>query len=61
MMFATLFAYVAGAPFILQASSASPQQFGLAFGANAVGLILMTQVTPSWSTAGPVRSSRSRC
>jgi len=38
LMFATLFAYVAGAPFLLQERyGLSPQTFGLAFSANAVG------------------------
>lgn len=47
LMFATMFAYIAGSPFILQELyRLSPQQFGLAFGANAVGLILMTQINP---------------
>jgi DHA1 family bicyclomycin/chloramphenicol resistance-like MFS transporter len=47
LMFATLFAYIAGAPFILQGLyGLSPQQFGFAFSANAVGLILMTQINP---------------
>jgi DHA1 family bicyclomycin/chloramphenicol resistance-like MFS transporter len=47
LMFATLFAYISGSAFILQEVFAlSPQQFGLAFGANAVGLIVMTQVNP---------------
>lgn len=47
LMFATLFAYISGAPFILQELFAlSPQQFGVAFGLNAVGLIVMTQVNP---------------
>ncbi len=47
LMFATLFAYIAGAPFILQdIYGLSPSQFGLAFSANAVGLILMTQLNP---------------
>ncbi|HEY5820756.1 MAG TPA: multidrug effflux MFS transporter [Propionibacteriaceae bacterium] len=47
LMFATLFAYISGAPFILQGIfGLSPQQFGLAFSANAVGLIAMTQVNP---------------
>ncbi|MCW2811423.1 MAG: putative drug resistance transporter, partial [Friedmanniella sp.] len=46
-MFATLFAYISGSPFILQGLyNLSPQQFGLAFSANAVGLILMTQLNP---------------
>ncbi len=46
-MFATLFAYISGSPFILQGLyRLSPQQFGLAFSANAVGLILMTQLNP---------------
>jgi DHA1 family bicyclomycin/chloramphenicol resistance-like MFS transporter len=46
-MFATLFAYVAAAPFVLQEIFAlSPQQFGLVFSANALGLILMTQLNP---------------
>jgi DHA1 family bicyclomycin/chloramphenicol resistance-like MFS transporter len=47
LLFATLFAYISGAPFVLQGLfGLSPQQFGLAFGANAVGLILMTQLNP---------------
>ena len=47
LMFATLFAYISGSPFILQGLyHLSPQQFGLAFGANAFGLIMMTQVNP---------------
>jgi DHA1 family bicyclomycin/chloramphenicol resistance-like MFS transporter len=47
LMFATLFAYIAGAPFILQGLyGLTPQQFGFAFSANAVGLILMTQINP---------------
>jgi DHA1 family bicyclomycin/chloramphenicol resistance-like MFS transporter len=34
----------------------SPQQFGLAFGANAIGLILMTQLNPLFvQRYGPVR------
>ena len=47
LMFATLFAYISGAPFILQELySLTPQQFGLAFSANAIGLVLMTQLNP---------------
>jgi DHA1 family bicyclomycin/chloramphenicol resistance-like MFS transporter len=47
LMFATLFAYIAGAPFVLQeVFGLSPQQFGVAFSANAFGLILMTQLNP---------------
>ncbi len=47
LMFATLFAYISGAPFILQdLFGLSPQQFGVAFSANALGLIIMTQVNP---------------
>jgi len=46
-MFATMFAYIAGSPFILQdIYGLSPQQFGIAFGVNAVGLIVMTQINP---------------
>jgi DHA1 family bicyclomycin/chloramphenicol resistance-like MFS transporter len=57
LMFATLFAYVAGAPFLLQGRyGLSPQVFGLAFSANAVGLILMTQLNPLLvGRFGPVR------
>ena len=47
LLFATLFAYIAGSPFILQgAFGLTPQQFGLAFSANAVGLIAATQLNP---------------
>jgi DHA1 family bicyclomycin/chloramphenicol resistance-like MFS transporter len=57
LSFATLFAYVAGAPFLLQDRyDLSPQAFGLAFSANAVGLILMTQLNPLLvGRFGPVR------
>jgi DHA1 family bicyclomycin/chloramphenicol resistance-like MFS transporter len=57
LMFATLFAYVAGAPFLLQERyGLSPQTFGLVFSANAVGLILMTQLNPVLvGRFGPVR------
>lgn len=47
LMFATLFGYISGAPFILQGIyGLSPQQFGLAFGLNSIGLIVMTQLNP---------------
>ena len=47
LVFATLFAYIAGSSFILQGMfGLTPQQFGLAFSANAVGLILATQLNP---------------
>lgn len=47
LMFATLFAYISGAPFVLQdLYGMTPQQFGLAFSANAVGMIAMTQINP---------------
>jgi MFS transporter, DHA1 family, multidrug resistance protein len=57
LSFATVFAYVAGAPFILQGRyELSPQQFGLAFSANAVGMIIMTQLNPILvGRYGPVR------
>ena len=57
LMFATLFAYIAGAPFLLQGRyGLSPQAFGLAFSANAVGMILMTQLNPMLvGRFGPVR------
>lgn len=57
LMFATLFAYISGSPFILQGLyHLSPQQFGLAFSGNAVGLILMTQLNPVFVRRfGPVR------
>jgi len=47
----------AGAPFILQGRyELSPQQFGLAFSANAVGMIIMTQLNPILvGRHGPVR------
>jgi MFS transporter, DHA1 family, multidrug resistance protein len=57
LMFATIFAYVAGAPFLLQERyGLSPQAFGLLFSANAVGLIVMTQLNPVLvGRFGPVR------
>ena len=57
LMFATVFAYIAGAPFLLQGRfGLSPQAFGLAFSANAIGMILMTQLNPILvGRLGPVR------
>jgi DHA1 family bicyclomycin/chloramphenicol resistance-like MFS transporter len=57
LMFATLFAYISGSPFILQdLYHLSPQQFGLAFSGNAVGLIVMTQLNPLFvKRFGPVK------
>jgi DHA1 family bicyclomycin/chloramphenicol resistance-like MFS transporter len=57
LSFATLFAYIAGSPFIFQELyRLTPQQFGLAFGGNAVGLILTTQLNPLLvKRYGPVR------
>ncbi len=57
LMFATLFAYISGAPFILQELyGLTPGEFGLAFGANALGLVVMTQVNPLLvKRHGPVR------
>ncbi len=47
LMFATLFGYISGAPFILQELyGLSPQQFGLAFSANTIGMIALTQLNP---------------
>lgn len=57
LSFATVFAYVAGAPFILQGRyGLSPQEFGIAFSANAVGMIVMTQLNPALvGRFGPAR------
>ena len=57
LAFATLFAYIAGGPFILQGHfGLSPQEFGIAFSANAAGMILMTQLNPVLvGRFGPVR------
>ncbi len=51
-----ILAYVSGSSFVLQQQyGLSPTAFGIAFGANAVGLILATQLTPMllnrWSAA----------
>ncbi len=57
LMFATLFAYIAGAPFLLQGRyGLSPQAFGVVFSTNALGMILMTQLNPVLvGRFGPVR------
>ncbi|ACV07017.1 multidrug effflux MFS transporter [Kytococcus sedentarius] len=45
LMFAAMFSYISGASFVLQGGfGLSEQQFGLAFGANAVGLVVLAQV-----------------
>jgi DHA1 family bicyclomycin/chloramphenicol resistance-like MFS transporter len=47
LMFAALFAYVGGSPFVLQeVYGLGPTAYGAVFAFNAVGLILMTQLNP---------------
>lgn len=46
LAFAGMFAYIAGAPFVLQSIyGMSPQGFGITFGINALGLIGASQIT----------------
>jgi DHA1 family bicyclomycin/chloramphenicol resistance-like MFS transporter len=48
LMMAAIFAYVAGASFVLQDGfGLSPQAFGLVFGLNSVGLTLTCQLNPT--------------
>lgn len=61
LVFSAIFGYVAGSSFVLQGQfGMSPAEFGVAFAANAAGMILMTQVNPllvrRW---GPARILRS--
>ena len=45
LAFAALFAYISGSSFVLQdIYGVSPQRFGVLFGANAIGLIIASQV-----------------
>ncbi|NUR86796.1 MAG: multidrug effflux MFS transporter, partial [Nonomuraea sp.] len=45
LSFAAMFAYISGSPFVIQeVYQASPQQYSLIFGLNALGLTLMAQV-----------------
>ncbi|MFG3438590.1 multidrug effflux MFS transporter [Nonomuraea sp. NPDC047897] len=45
LSFAAVFAYVSGSPFVVQeVYDASPQQFSLVFGLNALGLTVMAQI-----------------
>ncbi|MFI6603048.1 multidrug effflux MFS transporter [Nonomuraea sp. NPDC050536] len=45
LAFAAMFAYISGSPFVLQGVyGASPQQYSLIFGLNALGLTVMAQV-----------------
>ncbi|MDY7577411.1 Bcr/CflA family multidrug efflux MFS transporter [Herbaspirillum sp. RTI4] len=45
LMQAAMFAYIAGAPFVLiELHGIAPEHFGYVFGANAVGLIIFSQV-----------------
>jgi len=47
LMFASIFAYVSGASFVLQEGfGLSERAFGLVFGANALGLTVLSQVNP---------------
>ena len=57
LMFATLFAYISGSPFILQELyRLTPAQFGVVFSATAAGMIVMTQLNPLFvKRFGPVK------
>lgn len=45
-VFAAMFSYISGSPFVLQdIYGASPQQFSLVFALNGLGLIIATQLT----------------
>ncbi len=47
LMFATMFSYISGSPFVLQGLfGLDPQQYALVFGLNAVGIVLCTQLNP---------------
>jgi DHA1 family bicyclomycin/chloramphenicol resistance-like MFS transporter len=44
-MFAAMFAYIAGSPFVLQnVYGLSPAMFGVAFGVNSIGIVTASQV-----------------
>lgn len=60
LMFATMFAYISGSPFVMQELyGLSPQQYGLVFGTIAAGLIGMSQLNPILVRRfGPVRVLR---
>lgn len=47
LVFATMFAYISGSPFLLQnVYGMSAGTFAIVFGANAIGLVLATQANP---------------
>lgn len=47
LVFATMFAYVSGSPFVLQGLYGLDEQtYALVFGLNAVGIVLATQLNP---------------
>jgi DHA1 family bicyclomycin/chloramphenicol resistance-like MFS transporter len=47
LMMSAMFAYISGSSFVLQGAYGMDEQtFGLVFGANAVGLVVATQVNP---------------
>src|SRR5690606_4965219 len=60
LMFATMFSYISGSPFVLQEKyGLTPQQYGLVFGIIAAGLIGMSQLNPVLVRRfGPVRVLR---
>jgi DHA1 family bicyclomycin/chloramphenicol resistance-like MFS transporter len=58
--FAGMFAYIAGSPFVfIELFGVSPQDFGLLFGLNAVGIVIASQVN-AWLVHrfGPARMLR---
>lgn len=46
LAFAAMFSYISGSPFVLQdIYGLSPQLYGLAFGANAIGIVIASQTS----------------
>ncbi len=60
LAFAGMFAYIAGSPFVfIELYGVSPQQFGLLFGFNAIGIVVSSQIN-AWLVhrVGPARLLR---
>ncbi|HEY8480083.1 MAG TPA: multidrug effflux MFS transporter [Spirillospora sp.] len=56
LVFGAMFTYISGSPFVLQGIyGMSPQTYGIAFGANALGIITFSQVSGRLAGRVPLR------
>ena len=61
LVFSGLLAYISGSSFVfIELFHVPPERFGLYFGANAIGLMIASQVNGTWPARVQTRGDRPR-